>query len=56
MEWQVVLWGQSLVLIGLTDFPKPEWAIAHPTHPSHTPLDLINLFLHRLMTTFTIHM
>ena len=50
MEWQVhsTVWGggggHSLVKIGLTDFSKPEWAIAHPAHPSHTPLHLIKLF------------
>ena len=28
-----------LVQIGLTNLPKPEWAIAHPAHPSPTPLN-----------------
>jgi hypothetical protein len=27
-----------LVDIGLTDLPKPGWAIAHSAHPFHTPL------------------
>ena len=27
-----------LVEIGLTDLPKPGWAISHPANPSPTPL------------------
>ena len=31
--------GAQLVKIELTDLPKPRWTIAHPAHPSPTPLD-----------------
>ena len=36
---QITMWGAQLVKIGLTDLPKPGWTIAHPAHPSPTPLD-----------------
>ena len=38
---QVVMWGHNLpplVDVGLTDLPKPWWAISHSAHPSPTPL------------------
>ena len=38
---QVILSGHNLpplVKIGLTNLPIPGWAIAHPAHPSPTPL------------------
>ena len=40
---QVVMWWAHvpLVEIGLTDLPKPRWAIAHSAHPSPTPLSSI---------------
>jgi hypothetical protein len=30
-----------MIEIGLTDLPKPGWAIAHPAHPSPTSLDVV---------------
>ena len=40
---KAVIWGAQSVLyieIGLTDLPKPGWAIAHSAQPSPTPLSL----------------
>ena len=49
---QVVMWRAGhnlppLVDIGLSDLPKPGWAIVHPAHPSPTPLShvLIRLII-----------
>ena len=36
---QIIMWGAQLIKTGLTDLPKPGWTIAHPAHPSPTPLD-----------------
>ena len=40
---QVLMWEHNLpylVNIGLIDLPKPGWTIAHPAHPSPTPLEM----------------